>query len=202
MKKWIALIMILLLALAAWVGTGPYRAWDGMRDAIERQDPVALSGHVDFPALRDNLKAQLVDEMVRKAGPGMRSNMLGGLALSLGAGVIDGIVDVMVTPGGIGAVMQGHQMWRSTQDSFSTERGVVTASTPRTEPLYRYESLSRFTATVADADGEPVTFVLQRQGLDWKLVDIRLPLGRVDPAHAPGTAGTTEDPLPENAITP
>jgi hypothetical protein len=41
---------------------------------------------------------------------------------------------------------------------------------------HRYESLSRFTATAHDEDGNPVVFVFTRQGLRWKLTDIRLPL--------------------------
>ena len=48
------------------------------------------------------------------------------------------------------------------------------------EPLkhaeHHYESLSRFTATVQDGDGDPIVFVITRQGLRWRLTDIRLPL--------------------------
>ena len=40
----------------------------------------------------------------------------------------------------------------------------------------RFESTSRFTATVTTPDGRPVVFVLDRQGLRWRLTDIRLPL--------------------------
>ena len=41
---------------------------------------------------------------------------------------------------------------------------------------YRFQSPSRFTATVRNADGDPVVFVLTRQGLAWKVSDVRLPL--------------------------
>ena len=39
----------------------------------------------------------------------------------------------------------------------------------------RYESASRFTGTLVHANGHSTVFVLQRQGLRWRLVDIRLP---------------------------
>jgi hypothetical protein len=41
---------------------------------------------------------------------------------------------------------------------------------------YRYESASRFIATVQNADGAPVVFVFSRDGLRWKLTDVRLPI--------------------------
>ncbi|MEE7561224.1 hypothetical protein HH299_17155, partial [Xanthomonas sp. Kuri4-2] len=41
---------------------------------------------------------------------------------------------------------------------------------------HRYESSSRFTATVRTAGGDPIVFVLTRDGLRWRLSDIRLPL--------------------------
>ena len=43
------------------------------------------------------------------------------------------------------------------------------------EARLRYESLSRFTGTLEHANGHRTVFVLQRQGLRWRLVDIRLP---------------------------
>ena len=42
--------------------------------------------------------------------------------------------------------------------------------------MRRYESPSRFTATVLDEDGKPMVFVFKRNGLRWKLADIRLPI--------------------------
>lgn len=176
MKKWILIVVALLLALGAYVGTGPYRTWHGIRDAVEQHDAVALSKHVDFPVLRASLKAQLVDNMVRKAGPGMQSSIFGGIALSLGAGLVDGVVDLVASPGGIGALMQGREVWRSARDSFEVERSGQPGAPPLQKAEYHYESLSRFTATVTDADGDPVMFVLRREGLNWRLVDIRLPL--------------------------
>ena len=54
---------------------------------------------------------------------------------------------------------------------------------PLADARYRFESTTRFTATVTDRSGEPLVFVLSRQGLRWKLSDIRLPLlGTTDAA--------------------
>jgi len=47
--------------------------------------------------------------------------------------------------------------------------------------VMRYESASRFTATIHDDHGKPIVFVLRRTGLRWRLADIRLPLGDAPP---------------------
>ena len=57
--------------------------------------------------------------------------------------------------------------------------GAAGADAGEADPLrdaeHRYESPSRFTATVIDEDGDPLVFVLTRDGITWKLSDIRLP---------------------------
>jgi hypothetical protein len=44
---------------------------------------------------------------------------------------------------------------------------------PLKDAVLRYESASRFSATLTDEDGEPVRVVFARQGLRWRLVDIQ-----------------------------
>ena len=60
---------------------------------------------------------------------------------------------------------------------------------------YGFESTSRFTATVPSADGPPLVFVLTRDGLTWRLTDIRLPLGAADAALPAGWALEASHPL-------
>lgn len=190
MKKWLWLIVALLIALVAYVGAGPYLTVRAIRSAVERQDAAALSKQVDFPALRTSLKAQLTDRMVREAGPDVQSSTLGAIGLSLAGGLIGGVVDAMVTPTGLGALIEGRKVWKRVDDGFSSAPEPVVApvdgsdapaASPPAAPRpfdgakYRYESLSRFTATVQDDSGRPIQFVMTRDGLNWKLSDIRLP---------------------------
>ena len=179
MKKWWWILpLVAALALAGYVVAGPYLAIRGISQAIEQQDTGKLARHVDFPALRANVRAQLEDYLVRKAGVGVQSSLLGGAALQLAGGVAGLGVDAVVTPLGIGAVLQGHQLWK--RAGGDTVGGDTYAPPAPAQPLRgaatRFESTSRFTATVTTAAGEPVVFVLSRQGLRWRLTDIRLPL--------------------------
>lgn len=188
MKKWLWLVVALLIALGAYVAAGPYLTVRAIRTAVERQDAAALSKQVDFPALRTSLKAQLTDRLVREAGPDVQSSTFGAIGLSLASGLVGGVVDAMVTPTGLGALIEGRKVWKRVGDGFSTPSMTAVppdgdgTPVPQAAPRpfdgakYRYESLSRFTATVQDESGRPIQFVMTRDGLNWKLSDIRLPL--------------------------
>lgn len=180
MKKWIALTLLVLALLLGYVAAGPFITINAIRGAIQSQDSSTLAAHVDFPVLRNNLKAQVDDYLVRRAGPDLQSDLFGALAVRLASGVAGGAVDAMATPAGIGALLQGRSVWNRISGG-GVRRNDSYANAPPRDPLqgaeYRYETPSRFTATVLDEDGEPVVLVLTRKGLSWKLTDIRLPLG-------------------------
>ena len=79
---------------------------------------------------------------------------------------------------GIAAILEGRATWKRAIGETvggDTYAPAVPAD-PLREATHRYESLSRFTATIRDAEGDPVVFVFTRQGLHWRLTDIRLPL--------------------------
>ena len=172
-----ALLGLVALLLVVQVATGPYRTLAAIRAAVVAQDAGALAEQVDFPALRASLKAQMEDRLARRFGAGSNDSLFGMVAIGLAGAAVDGAVEVMVTPLGLGALMQGRDMWRGARDAFDPP--VRAAGDPQAIPLrdpeHRFESTSRFTATVRDGDGRPVVFVLTRRGLDWKLSDIRLP---------------------------
>lgn len=165
------------LLLLAWVAAGPWLAIRGIEQAIEKRDTAKLERYVDFPRLRANLKAQIDDRIVRAAGGSVAGNLLGAAALALTGNATRLAVETIATPLGIGALLQGHVLWQRASGDTRGE-GLF----PETEPArplqtasHRYESLSRFSATVEHPDGSHTVFLLERQGLRWRLVDVRLP---------------------------
>ena len=193
MNKWLVLALAAVIALAAYVVAGPYLAINGVRNAISQQDTAALARHVDFPVLRGNLRAQVDDYLLRQAGAEVQRNVFGALALQVAGGIAGGAVDTLLTPTGIGAVLSGRSLWHRGSGGGIDRTDSYAHNAPR-DPLeaarYRYESTSRFTATVDDRSGDPVVFVVSRDGLRWKLTDIRLPLlaARDGEAGASGAA--------------
>lgn len=175
MKKWVTLVLVALLALASYVAAGPYLTVRAIREAVRSGDHAALADQVDFPALRASLKAQLGDHLIREAGPEMQASPFGALALTVASGAINGAVEMMVNPAGLGALMEGRQVWRNVSGGLESMPQTA-GEQPLQDAQYRYESMSRFAATVPDERGKPVVFVLTRDGLQWKLSDVRLPL--------------------------
>jgi hypothetical protein len=177
MKQWIWLVAAVLAVLLAYAAAGPYLTINAIREAVKTEDGRALARQVDFPALRASLKAQLTDRVVREAGADVQSSLVGAFGLRLATGLVGGLVDAMVTPAGLGALMEGRKLWNRGSGVAPPSRS---DSSQQPEPLrdavQRYESPSRFTATVRDDSGRPVVFVLTRDGLRWKLSDIHLPL--------------------------
>jgi hypothetical protein len=177
MKRWLWLAAAILIALVAYTAAGPYLTVNAIRDAVKAQDSAALSRQVDFPALRSSLKAQLGDRLAREMGARAQDNPFAAFGLTIASGLTGGLVDAMVTPAGLRAMMEGRKVWDRASGVPVPTRDQPDA---RPEPLqgaqYGFESLSRFTATVHDDQGRPVVFVMTRHGLKWKLSDIRLPL--------------------------
>lgn len=176
---WLCLILVLLLGLVALWAAGPWLAMRGIDQAIAARSPAQLEKHIDFPALRVNLKAQLADRLVRAAGASAQSNRFGALALAGASSLVGASVDTLVTPAGLSAVLHGQGTWRKATGHTQSADTYAPPATP--EPFagvdWRYESLSRFSASRTDAAGHRTTFIFARQGLRWRLVDIQLPPG-------------------------
>lgn len=178
MKRWFWLPAVVLALLLAYAAAGPFLTVHAIREAVQAQDAAALSRQVDFPALRGSLKAQLADRLAREAGADAQDNPFAAFGLRLANGAIGGLVEAMVTPAGLGAVMEGRKVWDRASGVPPPPGDAATgagAHAPLQDPQYRCESLSRVTATVRDAEGRPLVFVLTRHGLRWTLSDLRLP---------------------------
>lgn len=180
MKKLIALLVLLLLGVVAYTAAGPFLTLRSIRDAVEAGDTRALGRHVDFPLVRSSVQAQLEDYVARRMADPTLPPQLREIGAQVTAGVTGGIVDMLVTPAGIGAVLQGRSIVRRVMGLPPERPTAGKPSVPTLDPLagakYDYESASRFTATVQNADGAPVVFVFTRDGLQWRLSDVRLPI--------------------------
>ena len=134
LRRIVIAIAVLLVLLLAWVAAGPWLAIRGIEKAIETRDTAALERHVDFPRLRINLKAQLDDRLVRLAGDKIPANLLGAFAVAMAGNATGMAVETVATPLGIGALLQGHVLWkRATGD---TRGEGVFAETEPARPLH------------------------------------------------------------------
>ncbi|MDO5504745.1 MAG: DUF2939 domain-containing protein [Pseudoxanthomonas suwonensis] len=177
--KWLLWCLVLAaVLLLGFVIAGPWIAMRGIQHAVTERSVTALMLHVDFPELRGNVRAQLEDRIARDFARrvGNDTGMLGMAGGALAKQVSDSAVDAMVSPAGIMVLLEGNALARGIAGRpLRDADGARIAPVELGEASTRYESTSRFTATLRSRDGSPVTFVFTRKGLRWKLSDIHLP---------------------------
>ena len=106
MKKITIAVSVAVIAFAASAYASPYYALHQIKTALAERNAETLATHVDFPALRASVKAQLEASMARSieatAGSG---NPLAALGQSIAGAMLGKMVDTMVSPAGVVALV-------------------------------------------------------------------------------------------------
>lgn len=169
MKK-ILMAAVAVLALG-YLAASPWVTLKQMQTAAEARDVRALGRYIDFPALRASLKAQmrliLVRTTAESAGDGIE---FGAEEQAFASTVLEQFIDRMITPEGL-HVLAANASMNPGGSPFS----MGTTASALQNATMAYSSLNRFIVRVQDAKGEEAELVLHRQGLGWRLADIRLP---------------------------
>lgn len=105
MRKWWIALVALVVVLGLLFGTPYYTLWRA-RDAANARDADTLSSYVDYPAVRESLKTSLHDQLARQMDK-QRGNALGALALAFGGWVSDRVVEALLTPEAVAAMLRG-----------------------------------------------------------------------------------------------
>jgi hypothetical protein len=184
----IAALLLVALLLAGYWWASPYLVVRRMVDAAEAGDAERFNSRIDYPRLRESLKAQLAARVQGSATdtPGER-NPLAGLGRAIGLAMVDPVVDTMVRPE---VVMLALRQRVRMQAPPSTSRAApeptpAQTSPPQDKPRWRLEreGLDRVrllppedAAPASSATlPRPASLVLERRGFaDWKLVEMRL----------------------------
>ena len=174
------LIAILIGAFLVAYFASPVFAVRSLINAARTGDEARLERLVDFPAVRDDLKAQLNAQLVRRLREDaeMRDDPLAGLGLVLAPSLISGVVDAFVTPEAIAAMVQTAEA----PDIIGDEDEVALEPPEDREKDirigYGYRGLNRFAGTLTDRDRphERIDLIMERRGVfSWKLAQVRLP---------------------------
>lgn len=173
--KWLlAIPALLLIVLLAFVAAGPWLAINGIRNVIAAGEYGELWRFVDFARLRESLapqiQAQIASGIVDRVGQGQTAEAIGGVT----AMIAEPAIEAMVSPTGVATLLHGSALARRVSGQKDAD-GKVRAADPLKDAKTGYRSPSLFTATVRNAEGQPVVFEFSRSGLAWKLTGIRLP---------------------------
>lgn len=163
----------LLGAGGTWYALSPSYAMAQLAKAARDGDEAALRSRVDFPQVRESLKADLSVELAARAAEDGGSE-LGRLGAAIGLTFGDTLVDGLVTPESIGAIVRQGQVLRS-----RTDMADAAGASPPIEWTIERDGLSGFTAIPGGPDiTDPPSLIFERDGLGWTLVEIDLPQGR------------------------
>ncbi|MCE4059952.1 DUF2939 domain-containing protein [Pandoraea sputorum] len=137
MRKLSLVVVALLVVLGLLFGTPYYTLWRA-RDAANARDATTLSSYVDYPAVRESLKMSLHDELSRQMDK-QRSNAFGALALALGGWVSDRVVEALLTPEAVAAMLRGDSTGLPPAPGAPAPRDVVPpqaeSSAPQAAPV-------------------------------------------------------------------
>jgi hypothetical protein len=175
MKKWLVALAVVLVLLLGYGIAGPWLAIRGIHAAIENRDPDKLERYVDFPILRANVRAKVAKRLLASATSPSGRVVGDDLGRTMIGAISDKAVDAMVSPMGIALLLEGRALAHRVTGKEPGIAGKDDAADPLLHAWTRFESPSRFAATVDSAEGRPVVFVFERKWLSWKLSDIRLP---------------------------
>jgi hypothetical protein len=169
------LFALVLCAAVVYLYFTPYLAVRKMQAAAESGDSRTLERMVDFPALRTSLKDEVRTAAARQVTGERRSRAaaVGGAVVGMVAGAVtDPVVNAVVTPTGVGLLLQGRRPGESPAEEGRWRKEVRISR--------GYEGTNRFVVRYLDRQSgeERLTLVLRREGLDWRLTGVRLGGGR------------------------
>lgn len=169
-----ALVAIAVAATAAYWYWSPHIAMRRMQDAAQRSDTEALRAHIDFPALRENMRTQAAAALGRKMGD-PKNNPFAAFGTAIGTAFADQVLQVLVRTETIAASLRTGR-W----DPMGVDPVAKPGAEQKVFWVYERDGMNRVVVrprpTGEPTDGSRPAFVLVRHGFaDWKLAGITLP---------------------------
>jgi hypothetical protein len=138
-----------------------------MKAAADANDPDALNSYIDYPAVREDLKAEIMGEIMAKAKKDKSG--FGGLGLAIGKATVGPVIDGLVTPAGLRAALTA----KRDQEQIKAAAQAASALRVPDDPVIVRRGLSEF---LVASKRQPMSgLVFKRHGLSWKLSGVDLP---------------------------
>lgn len=177
-KKSISILIGLTITIALGICFYYTPHWSvfNMKKAAENKDADSLSEYVDFPSLKESLKANFSSTMASDASNNMRDNPFGILGAALAVALINPMIDNLVTPEGLAMLMKGEKPQLEKMNKDSKEK--QSSADANIETKMGYGNFNSFIVTVKkkESSDDPVKIIFKRHGIiSWKLSALRLP---------------------------
>jgi len=158
-----AAVLIVIASGTLWYFESPAWTLKSMKEATQSHDADALNAYIDYPALRESLKAELMARMMAKAQKD-RSG-LGAFGMAFGSAMMGPMIDGLVSPAGMRAALLANR-------KVNTASAASALDVPE-EPVIVRRNFSEFLVTSKDRPNSGLVF--KRHGLSWMLSGVELP---------------------------
>jgi hypothetical protein len=171
------LSFLLIVGGATYVYYTPYLTFESMRTAANNRDSATLSQYIDFPSLKESLRANVQEKMAKELGKGADRNPLVLIGAALGTTLIGPTVDRLVTTENLAMMLNGERL---TVQRVAGQL-VFAPALPGSEAttLLRYVNFDTFEVTMHRSGSlqDTTVLTLHREDLiSWKLTAVKLPL--------------------------
>ncbi len=177
--------LVISLLAVAYIASPFVSMWN-LREAIKRSDTAAIESRVEWPRVRDSLRASLADHaslspLATAAGEKVQPSLWQRVKGAFGATMLDRFIETYVTPEGLPKLFDYRAMWRETVSNDTPEPEAVTGM-ERVKQFWarikraEFQSLTRVEIEIADrniSDRHYVS-VLELDGFGWKLTSLRV----------------------------
>lgn len=174
----------------------PYLTLGEIKDAIEKQDPVALRSHLDVTTLSINLKEQVHGVIMKNVTEKDKENVLTELMMNLAS---KKLVDRLLKPDTLGDVLAGKVQVGAVLDAVSAPDFAANIMAGKTSNLVQisaqptdvgkqiadamenasasFDGINEFSANIKTSTGKDVRVIMTRQHrAEWKVTNVVLPL--------------------------
>jgi hypothetical protein len=163
----LAAAALIIAAGVTWYLASPDWTLHQMKAAADANDLDALNSYIDYPALREDLKAVITGQMTAEAKK--HKSSFGRLGFAIGTATIGPVIDALVTPAGMRTALMAKR------DQALAKPAALAASALRVpdDPVIVRRGFSEF--LVASKQQPKSGLVFKRHGLSWKLSGVDLP---------------------------
>lgn len=159
----VAAALIVIGSSTLWYFESPVWTLKGMKDAAQSHDADALNAYIDYPALRESLKAELMARMIADAQKDKSG--FGALGIAFGSAMMGPMIDGLVSPAGMRAALLANRHENAPPAASALH-------VPENPQIVR-RNFSEFLVTPKNQPNSGLVFT--RHGLSWMLSGVQLP---------------------------
>ncbi len=170
--RWLGLMVAALVAAAAgWWFSSPWWTLKAMRAAAAAHDEQALSAHVDYLSLREDMKGEVMKQVTTD---GRGAEGLGSIGAQIAKAIAGPVIDAAVTPAGVEAMFRAETAQKKVGQTPEMSGGQLPKlPEAKDQPMIERHGLSEFIVRGRQAGSAGLVF--HRNGLRWLLAGIDLP---------------------------